>query len=129
MSYVRLTMSYVRLTMSYVRLTMSYVRLTMSYVRHSFFNFYFCRGPNTASYSPAHPPRRHAWDRVNIANASYRVLEFSSQRHVISNRKFRKISGACSGFVLTRLRRKDNQLNGVVYGKTEYIFGFNVLNA
>ena len=27
-----------------------------------------------------------------------------------------------------RLRRKDNQLNGLVYGKTEYIFRFNVLN-
>ena len=41
---------------------------------------------------------------------------------LISNQKSRTISGTCSGFLLTRLRRKDNQLNGLVYGKTKDIF-------
>ena len=57
-----------------------------------------------------------------------RPIEFCCSRHSVTRSRIgssEKISGARSEFELTRLRRKDNQLNGVVYGKTEYIFGFN----
>ena len=40
--------------------------------------------------------RRHTLDRVDNTRRSAPLLHRASQRHVISNRKFQKMSGLCS---------------------------------